>query len=331
MRIDTIYLTGNVREEFLDQAGGGHIYNDHPSKAGLAYIMENLHKLGYLVEYFGGIDDLIRAYENKTVFPDNVLFFNASDGGINSNRKGTSSILLELLNVKYIGSDSCSRLIGGNKHFAKSIVTAHGLTAVPGVLVTKMSDMERVDMPYPMFVKPNREGSSIGISQEGFVENREQLYTVVEKLLQSFDDVLVEQYIPGYEVTNFIVGNPEDFRVNEAILCEYKEQIYFDRLVFGLKEKAQRMRTQYMAQSRLEHQIVDKLKVNSEKVFTCLNMRDFARIDYRVNDNGIYFIEVNGNPVISRTSEMGLICRETGTDFSQILQAIIDTALKRYQ
>lgn len=333
MKNKQIYIVSNLREEFENQSPlPGKSYNDHPSAKSIQFAIEEISSLGFATEYFGGVQELISAYEQKRVFPDGTLFLNFSDGLEQPSRKAQSAVLLELLNVPFAGSDACSRLIAGNKQFAKEILNSSIRVAIPkGFLIHRIEDLSLTKaLSYPLIIKPNREGSSVGITQHNFITTPDDLDALTSQLLGRFDELLVEEYVAGYEVTNFVIGNPKRFLFNDIILNGYNNQFYFEDFVFGIEEKSGGKRNQTIPDELLAPEQINKIKKTSEAIFAALGMRDFTRIDYRLTVNGeLYFIELNGNPVISQTSEMGTLCQQRGIPFRNIYGYIISAAAHR--
>lgn len=332
MKNKQIYIVSNLREEFGNQSPlPGKSYNDHPSRKSIQFAVEEIRSLGFSADYFGGVQELISAYEQKRVFPENTLFLNFSDGLEQPSRKAQSAVLLELLNVPFAGSDACSRLIAGNKQFAKEILNNVHISSPKGILIHRMEDLSLVEeLSYPLIIKPNREGSSIGITQQNFITASVALQTLTSQLLEEFDELLIEEYVAGYEVTNFVIGNPNRFLFNDIILNGYNNQFYFEDFIFGIEEKSGGKRNQVVPDGLLSQEQINKIKKTSEVIFTVLGMRDFTRIDYRLTANGeLYFIELNGNPVISQTSEMGALCQQRALPFRNIYGHIISAAVHR--
>jgi len=332
MRSKQIYIVSNLREEFENQSPlPEKNYNDHPSKKSIQFAVEEIRSLGFVAEYFGGVQELITAYEQKHSFSNNTLFLNFSDGLEQPSRKAQSAVLLELLNVPFAGSDACSRLIAGNKQFAKEILNSIHISSPKGFLIHRLEDLNLTKaLSYPLVIKPNREGSSIGITQQNFITTPDALQTLTSQLLNEFDELLVEEYVAGYEVTNFLIGNPKRFLFNDIILNGYNNQFYFENFIFGIEEKSGGKRNQTVPDELLTQEQINRIKNTSEAIFTTLGMRDFTRIDYRLTADGkLYFIELNGNPVISQTSEMGALCQQRKVPFRDIYGHIISAAVSR--
>lgn len=328
MEFEKYYIVANTREEFENESKESITpYSDHPSQRSINYIIDQLALVGYKSEYFGGTQELITACYKQCHYP-NTLFLNFSDGLGQISRKAQSAILLELLDVPYAGSDPLARLMAGNKAYAKTIVSS-SVDVPSGVTIFNNSNLP-TSMAYPVIVKPNREGSSLGITQDNICFSKQQLSQRATQLLQYYPDILVEEYIPGYEITCFIIGNKNNYYLTEPLLCEYQGEQYFNNFVFGLEEKATRKRKEYLAKKILPPEQIEKICKAARISFEVLNMHDFARVDFRLQKDGrLVFLEINGNAVISETSELGTISHELGIPFGELVGYIIKSATDR--
>lgn len=328
MKFQKYYIVADTREQFENEAyTSTRIYNDHPSQNSIDQIISSLQNEGYDAEYFGGVDSLVDAYTKRKTFPK-TLFLNFSDGLTQQSRKAQSTILLEMLNAKYVGSDALSLLIANNKYYAKKLVSEK-LHVAKGVLLFNVETILS-DLKYPVVIKPNAEGSSLGITQESICNSEAELKNKLPIWLSKFKTIIAEEYMPGYEITCFLIGNKGNYSLNEVIVCEYNGITYFDNFVFGINEKAERTRKEYLAHKFLSPKHIDIICSAAKLAFEILDMHDFARVDFRLNNQGqLTFIEINGNPVISQSSEIGLISRERGIPFGKLVGRIIDSAEMR--
>lgn len=328
MKFNKYYIIADTREQFKNESSvSSRPYNDHCSNESINFIMDQLRKMGYDVEVFGGVEKLIEACYQKKSFSE-TLFLNFSDGLNQHSRKAQSAILLELLGVPYTGSDSLAMLMAGNKAYAKKMVSS--LINVPHDILVFKNEFIFQPLNFPVVLKPNREGSSLGITQKNICANIQEINEQLPNLLSRFQEVLIEEYIPGYEITCFIIGNRGDYYLTEPILCEYNGIQYFDNFVFGLEEKSNRQRKEYLACNILNNLQVENIRHAAQTAFEALNMHDFARVDFRLQKDGqLFFIEINGNAVISKTSEIGVISHELNIPFGEIVANIINTATMR--
>ena len=328
MRFKKYYIVANTRDQFQNESKKSvRPYSDHPSRESVSFVASELTKAGFEAELFGGVEQLIEACEQKRTFSD-VMFLNFSDGLNHISRKAQSAILLELLGVPYAGSDPLSRLMAGNKAYAKRIVSKR-LDVPQGITVFKQSQIP-TNLRFPVIIKPNREGSSLGITQESLCTNLDQVQTRLPNLIEQFREILIEEYIPGYEITCFIIGNRGKYYLTEPIMCEYEGHRYFEHFVFGLEEKATRTRREYLARDILSSKQIEEIRYAARTAFELLNMNDFARVDFRLQKDGrLTFLEINGNAVISETSEVGVISRTLKRPFGEIVGDIIRAAEDR--
>lgn len=322
------YIVANTRDQFQNESKRSvRPYSDHPSRESVDFVASELTKAGFETELFGGVEQLIEACEQKRTF-SNVMFLNFSDGLNHISRKAQSAILLELLDVPYAGSDPLARLMAGNKAYAKRIVSKK--LDVPQSITVFKREQIPTSLRFPVIIKPNREGSSLGITQESLCTDLGQVQSRLPKLLERFQEILIEEYIPGYELTCFIIGNRGNYYLTEPIMCEYDGQRYFEHFVFGLEEKANRTRKEYLAREFLPAKQVEEIRHAARTAFELLNMNDFARVDFRLQQDGrLAFIEINGNAVISETSEVGVISRTLERPFGEIVGDIIRAATER--
>lgn len=326
---DKYYIVGNVREEFASKSKySAKIYNDHPSYESINYTVKKLCELGFDTEYFGGVNELISAYYKKQKFP-NTLFLNFCDGLSHTNRKAQSAVLLELLDVPFAGSDAISRLIAGNKMYAKTCLPKWILTP-KAFLVFDESDVPN-NLDYPVVIKPNREGSSLGITKHSLCNCRADVLDYLKENIPQYKELIIEKYIAGYEITCFLIANKYHCYLNEPLICEYNGERYFNDFLFGIKEKSTHLRTERLAKHVLDKSVVEKIKKTSYSIFKLFNMNDFARVDFRLKQDGsLYFLEINGNPVISKTSEIGTISNNINISYGEIVSYIIKSACQRF-
>lgn len=328
-----IKIICDFREDFENLSTGNTIFNDHPTRNSIEEICKILNTGGYTCEIFGGVNQLIDAYIQKKSFTD-CIFINMSDGLTQPYSRIQVPMLCEMLNVHYSGSPTFTVALMNNKHYSKLSVKEININIPEGILINRLTNknisLHDIELPnYPLIVKPNTEGSSLGISDTSVCHNIQQLETALKKL-NNFTEIVIEEYIPGYEITNLIIGNPNDYRFNEVILTSINDKIYFSQEVFGLKEKSQKLRKQYTASDFIAASMCQKIQQTSQQIFEHMGARDIARIDYRVTEKGeLYFLEINSVPRVSSTSECAIICKKYNISFKDILFEYMDTIDKR--
>ncbi len=328
-----IKIICDFREDFDNLSNGDIIFNDHPTRKSVEEICDILNASGYTCEILGGVNQLIDAYTQKIDLTQSLLI-NMSDGLIQPYSRIQVPMLCEMLNVNYSGSPIFAVSLMNNKHYSKLAVKEIDIKVPNGILINRLIDeyisLHSIKLPtFPLIVKPNTEGSSIGISDSSVCNNMHQFEVALNDLL-NFKEIVVEEYIPGYEITNLIIGNPGDYRFNEVILTSVYDKILFTQEVLGLREKSQKIRKQYSAYNFLDSDLCSKIQQTSCRIFEHIGARDIARIDYRVTKTGeIYFLEINSVPRISSTSECAIVCQTHNIPFKKVLLEYIDTIIKR--
>lgn len=336
MRIDdvkNIKIVCDFREDFQNVNNSSILFNDHPTRKSIEEICEIFVNNGYHCEIFGGVNQLIDAYVQKRNL-SNYLFLNMSDGLTQPYSRIQVPMLCEMLNVNYSGSPVFSVALMNNKHYSKLAVKELNINTPKGILINsplrEYPLFNNTNLPkFPLIVKPNTEGSSLGITEASVCYNKEQLINTMNSL-KHFKEILIEEYIPGYEITNLIIGNPNDYRFNEIILTSVHDKIFLTKEVLGIQEKSLKLREQFHASHFINADVYNQIKITSTKIFEHFGAQDIARIDYRVTkDNQIYFLEINSVPRISSTSECSIICKHHQIPFEKILLEYIDVVNTR--
>lgn len=326
------FLISDFREDYPSALiDDGILYNDHPKKESVFEILNIICKLGYDCSYFGGIKELIAAVNSKKQFND-CFFINLSDGMSQEYGRVQAPVLLEILDVPYSGSGVFGSALMNNKYYAKHALSKENIFMPKDTLVTKYIDLDMCffkETDFPVIVKPNHEGSSVGITQKNVCLSIDEVKTQIEKLLPLYDELIIEEMIVGQDLTDLVIGNPHDIRVNEALITELKNK---DPLaIYGGIEKVQKLRKLFLADDILDKLTVQKIHSYSENIFTLLHASDMARVDYRISKKNqkIYFLEINSAPRFSLNTELGFICDRKGWSVDSLIKEYIDTSIKR--
>lgn len=328
-----LWIICDYRENFRNYTcqNANKIYNDHPSKKNIMEIMDEINSLGYDCEYFGGIPELIHAVDTNRTFED-CVFLNFTDGMDEEYSRVQAPALLEILKVPYSGSKVFSSALMNNKHFCKKALSNTEILMPKSCIVNHnipISSKYFLDWNFPIFVKPNCEGSSIGITKESVCHTIDAVLERTTILLNSFEEVIIEEYVTGIDVTNYLIGNNNTYMINDVITAELFDKSPF--AVYGTTEKHNKLRTLYINDEYLPSDIVKKIKEQSIFIAKTLGAQDICRIDYRVNlsTKEINFIEINSAPRFSSTSEIGFIAQKRNISFSQMVEYYLTTVFNR--
>lgn len=329
----TIELVCDFRESFPTKDMNGNVlFNDHPRRASVEEVCDTLIDQGYNCQIFGGVPELAKAYVNGLTFSAETVFVNMSDGLTQTYSRVQIPILCDMLGVKYSGSGPFEVALMTNKHYTKLAVSEHGILCPQGNVATfeNYLNLLKRDWIYPVMTKPNTEGSSVGITQENVCFSRDSLKVRLQALLEKFPEIVVEEYIPGADVTCFLLGNPGDYIFNEVLLVEHHGKRFFEQEVMEMDDHALKRTSYVMADEVLPAWLIARIKETTTIAATALNAHDIIRVDYRIStDNRIFFLEANTVPRVSFSSELGFVCKSRGLNYSSLLSEYIKSILRR--
>lgn len=319
LKSDIVYNASDDFEEEFDSPETMHA------------IGEVLSGQGNQIIYFAESPDLPSLLVKNR--PDFV--FNFAEGrGTSRAREARVPALLEILGIPYTGSDPFTLCIGLDKDVAKKMVSAVGVLVPKGILVNPGNniDLLEVNLDFPVVVKPAWEGSSKGIRDSAVAKSTLQLRAVLKDVLSSYaQPVLVEEYLPGAEITVGLTGNANELEIIGAMEIVPKVQDEF--FIYSLEVKRNyRSRVDYRVPPKVSKEVESSLHDSAIKAFNALGCRDFARIDFRMNaNNQPVFMEANPLPGLNPiTSDLVLISRGSGWTYQKLILAIFDSAFKRY-
>lgn len=327
------WVVCDYRENFKNYAAqcSENLYNDHPNRQNVKEIIEAVKALGYECEYFGGIPELIHAVDTNRTFSD-CIFLNFTDGMDENYSRVQAPALLDILNIPYSGSGVFASVLMNNKHFCKKALLDTAITMPKSCIVShniSLDTKQFADWKFPLFIKPNCEGSSLGISKKNVCRTISEIEEKCTNLLQSFEEVIIEEYVTGIDVTNYLIGNNDCYIINDVITAELFDKSPY--AVYGTIEKQNKLRNLFYNDEFLPNNIVKEIQNQSSVIAKIINAQDICRIDYRVNTSTkeINFIEINSAPRFSSTSEIGFIAQKRNISFTQMVKYYIETLLKR--
>jgi D-alanine-D-alanine ligase len=301
----------------------------------VAALSDAMRRLGHEVEPLEVSGTASRVVARlEALDPD--LVFNTAEGTRGRFREAFYPALFDRLGIPFTGSDAYVCALTLDKQLTKMVVSAHGIPTPKGIFITDAGPVDGEALPFPMIIKPNFEGSSIGITAESVVENPEELRArVVEMLARYPAGLLVEEFIVGRDlVVPYIEGSsPATCGVLEPAGYEYpsstasKYQIYD----YDLKSKeSDSVRVKIPAD--IPEQVRRRVVEFSRTVFRVLDVRDVGRIDFRLNEkNEIYFIEINALPSLEQGASIYASAARAGlVTMEDVLGAILESAAERF-
>jgi D-alanine-D-alanine ligase len=234
--------------------------------------------------------------------------------------------MLEMLGIPYVFSGTLASALAMNKKKTKIIAKSAGIKIAKDVVVLKNKkfNIEKIitKLNFPIVVKPAELGSSVGMS---LANAKEELEEGIEKSFKYCDEVLLEQFVKGRELTVAVMGDkiPKALPVVEIIP---KISDWFD-----YRAKYETGGSEEVCPAEIPDEIRKKIQRYAIKIFKALDCLDLARADFIWNeqDGKLYFLEINIIPGMTATSLAPQSATASGLEFSKFLDKLITGALKR--
>jgi D-alanine-D-alanine ligase len=241
--------------------------------------------------------------------------FIALHGGYGEN--GQLQALLELAGILYTGSDSLSSAVGMDKYISKTLFRQVDIP-VPDSLKLDSSEYSQQSLEalgFPLVIKPNNQGSTVGLT---IVEDTNHLKSAIETAHKYSKSILAEKFIAGKEVTVAIL----DQQALPVIEIKPEHGIY------DYECKYQTGKSKYIVPAELDLKITQYLQDLALKAFNALGCRHYARVDFRLSDEGTpYCLEVNTLPGMTSTSLVPKAAKAIGIQFPELIERIVQLAI----
>jgi len=244
---------------------------------------------------------------------------------------GTIQGLLELAGVPYVGSGVLASAAAMDKAVAKPLLRAAGLTVADAVVV-RQAEWDRDEagcvqraqaLALPVFVKPARGGSSIGISR---VTDWSQLATAVEDALRNDPKVLVEAGVSGREVECGVLDGPDG--PEPSVPAEIRVVGGYD--FYDFEAKYLDTATELVVPAELPDGVAERLQEAARTAFAALDCEGLARVDFFVADDGALTVnEVNTMPGFTPSSMFPRMWAASGVDYPALVDRLVQSALRR--
>ena len=170
----------------------------------------------------------------------------------------------------------------------------------------------------PCFVKPNRAGSSFGISK---VSKIEELDAAIHKAYQEDKEIIIEKSIEGVEVSVGVFNNNKSLVILPIteIVCE-TEFFDYEAKYLGKSDE--------ITPARISEQEAEKIRQEVKKIYQTLNMTGLTRSEFIIQDGIPYFLEINTNPGLSKESIIPKQLKEHGMSLTDFFDILIQNALE---
>jgi len=234
---------------------------------------------------------------------------------------GMIQSLLELKEIKYTGSDVLSSTIAMDKDFSKTIFQKNNVNTPSWITIDKKFNRDEIiriinsELRYPVVIKPNDQGSTVGLS---IAKSDEEVFKAVETAFRYSDLTVVEEYIPGREMTVAVLED-KPLPVLE-IIPKSGFYDYESKYTSGMSE--------YIVPADVTADVFDKLQQQAITAFRSLRCKVYGRVDFRLNEENIpYCLEVNTLPGMTETSLVPKMAKAVGISFEDLIERIIRNSL----
>ncbi|MBU1180584.1 MAG: D-alanine--D-alanine ligase [Pseudomonadota bacterium] len=318
-------ITYDLRDEYLEMGFGEEETAEFDRADTIDAIENALAGLGYRTERIGHVKKLVNCLSEGKSWD---IVFNIAEGYYGIGREAQVPAILDAFQIPYTFSDPLVLSLTLNKAITKRVVRDLGIPTPDFAIVEKLSDIDSVSLPFPLFAKPVAEGTGKGISDASEVGDRKNLRALCRDLIDRFKQpVLLETYLPGREFTVGIIGTGDDAKVVGVIEVLLNKQAEKGAYSYINKKKYEELVTYRLVDDKMAR---DAARVALDS-WVGLGCRDAGRIDIRSDADGKpNFIEVNPlaglHPV---HSDLPILCRLSGISFEKLIDEIMKSALKR--
>jgi len=249
------------------------------------------------------------------------VVFNGLHGG--AGEDGTIQAVLDYLGIPYTGSGAEASALAMDKLRAKHLAASVGVPVPAGIALERsalgagtLEQTVREAVGLPCVVKPNSQGSSVGLT---VVKSFAELDAAAAKAFALDDTVLVEKYIAGREITQGFLEGVPDLPVLE-IRPKSGLYDYFHKYQSGSSE--------YLVPAPIEADVAAAVQESARRTFHALGMSGYGRIDFRLDDDGRhYLLEANTLPGMTSTSLVPKACKHVGIGYRDLIDRILRLAL----
>ena len=243
---------------------------------------------------------------------------------------GTLQGMLEMFGLPFVGSKVLAASVAMDKHYTKLVLAAAGLRVAPGFTVTDLEWRDesdavaaRVDaLGYPVFVKPARAGSSVGVSK---AKSADELAEAMRVALAEDDHVLVEAGIVGREIEIAVLGSRRGERARASVAGEIvmTSAEFYDFESKYLDGSAVRLD----CPAELEPELLAEAQELAVRAFEALGAEGLARVDFFLDADGFVVNEVNTMPGFTPISMFPVVWGASGIAYAPLITELIELAI----
>jgi len=279
------------------------------------------------------------AYDELRKFRPDIAF-NRAEGIRGESRESHIPAILEMLNIPYVGSNILTTAIALDKGTTKKILSFHGIKNARFQVFEYFNEPFVHELSFPLILKPNHEGSSVGIDTDNVVNDAADFRKKLTEMLRKYkEQILVEEFIEGREFSVGILGNGNKLRVLPILEIDFSKIPADVGTVYGQKAKTIfDTPLAHICPAKISDSLREKIEQISIQTYNALNCYDFARIDLRMKaSEELFILEVNTLPGLDYNLEENeisfypVMAFAAGMNFDEMIQEILQAAIDRYQ
>ena len=274
-------------------------------------VFESLQSKGLEVILVDTIDPFIEVLKTEKV-THAWIALHGSDG-----EDGKMQSILNMLRIKYTGSDPITCSITMNKYFTKTILKSNGFKTPEFMVVDSSTQYENIikKLKEPFVLKQCSEGSSIGIY---IIESKEEYLQHFSEIEKSNDWIIAEQFMQGDEYTSTFL----DGRALPIIKIQAKNHEFYDYDAKYLSDE-----TKYICPCGLDAEIEMAINEECERAFNLFNIKGWGRLDFFLDQhNAPVILEINTVPGMTTHSLVPMSAKEAGIDFESLCFEILKSS-----
>ncbi len=260
------------------------------------------------------------------------IIFNTAEGFSGIGREALAPTIFEQVNLKYVGSGPYACFLTLDKYLTKKVLERKGVMTPGSYFISTPLEIESLarELSYPVFVKPNFEGSSKGITQRSKCDDADSFLIYAREVLDQFPEgLLVEKYIEGRDITvPYVSGLGNEGVLEPVEYCGIEKDgvTIYDYDLKNINGDLVGVKCPADIGNKVKHLLIEQMKL----VVEGLGIFDMARADFRVTSSGeVYFIEVNALPSLQKDAGLFSAANVAGKNYSETLGAIINSATQR--
>jgi D-alanine-D-alanine ligase len=269
------------------------------------------------------------------------LVFNLAEAfGGKSALESNVAALLNLIGLRYTGSSPSGLMLAGDKTLTKKVLSFHKIRTPEFATVYRGAVDWAGNVSFPLIVKPPQEDASLGITHKSVVHDVRQLLETIGALQAEYQSpALVEQFVEGREFYVGVLGNANaralpiveldfsNFPADRPRIASYEAKWGEG----GGEGGAEFEGTRSIFPTNVPEEWVTRMQEVAVDAFHALRLRDYARIDLRVTDEGgVYVIEVNPNCYLEASGEFARAAAKDGVEYNALIAQIVELANARY-